>query len=549
MKLENGSSKESGLRGWKSLGGRSREEEALELDTPEGWKRFAPGAIFFGFFSIACLALVFLTPIARAEGPPDPLPPPAEIGEDTRLEEHWYRLEVGGEPAGWMLVRELVRGDRMTTESTLQLRFTRGRQATSIGMATRFVEKADGQPVSLWSRQELGEVPVEVLYVFGDEAIRMTRRQGDEVRHETLPPLADDWATPGEADEEVQRKLASGAEVFTVRTVDPSVGPVPIEIEWRLEERGIELETPAGRYFTDRFRQTMSIAPQLPSTVHVTADGLIVRTATSMMGLEMVMTLADRETVMEDDGAPELLVGTFVEPDRPIERPRELRRAIYRLRVDDGFFPNLPSVGAQRAVNGRGEAEVRVEIGSSPEVEISEDERALYLRATTFLDHEDPEIVALHGRALEGVAAEPSERAEALRAFVHGYLSEKDLDTAFATAGEVARRRAGDCTEHAVLLAALLRAEGIPSRVVTGLLYTRNFAGASDIFGYHMWTQALIGKRWIDLDATLANRRFDAAHVALATAALDREGEALVEMAKITPLIGRLEIEVLETEP
>ena len=42
-----------------------------------------------------------------------------------------------------------------------------------------------------------------------------------------------------------------------------------------------------------------------------------------------------------------------------------------------------------------------------------------------------------------------------------------------ATAAEVARSREGDCTEHAVLLAALARARGIPARVAMGLVYVR----------------------------------------------------------------------------
>ena len=57
------------------------------------------------------------------------------------------------------------------------------------------------------------------------------------------------------------------------------------------------------------------------------------------------------------------------------------------------------------------------------------------------------------------------------------------------------------------LLAAMLRADDIPSRTVSGLVYVSSFEGAKDIFGYHMWTQGWIAEdgkgRWVDLDATL----------------------------------------------
>ena len=38
----------------------------------------------------------------------------------------------------------------------------------------------------------------------------------------------------------------------------------------------------------------------------------------------------------------------------------------------------------------------------------------------------------------------------------------------------------------------MLRADGIPARVASGLVYADGFLGSRDIFGWHMWTQALI---------------------------------------------------------
>ena len=62
-------------------------------------------------------------------------------------------------------------------------------------------------------------------------------------------------------------------------------------------------------------------------------------------------------------------------------------------------------------------------------------------------------------------------------------MKKKNLSVGLATAKEVARTLAGDCTEHAVLAAALGRAAGIPTKVATGLVY---FQG---MLGYHMWTE------------------------------------------------------------
>ena len=67
------------------------------------------------------------------------------------------------------------------------------------------------------------------------------------------------------------------------------------------------------------------------------------------------------------------------------------------------------------------------------------------------------------------------------------------------TASDVARSHSGDCKAHAVYLAALARARGIPARVAVGLVYSDRLAA----FGYHMWTEVYIDGRWIPLDGTL----------------------------------------------
>src|SRR4030065_1169572 len=55
---------------------------------------------------------------------------------------------------------------------------------------------------------------------------------------------------------------------------------------------------------------------------------------------------------------------------------------------------------------------------------------------------------------------------------------------------EVLNNKAGDCNEHAVLTAALLRAAGLPAQIETGLVYLNGR------FYYHAWNIVYAG-RWI----------------------------------------------------
>ncbi len=170
---------------------------------------------------------------------------------------------------------------------------------------------------------------------------------------------------------------------------------------------------------------------------------------------------------------------------------------------------------------------------------------------STVLNHNDQKLRQLIAEALgeDPLALDPIEQSHRLRDFVHLYIEKKDLAIGFATAGEVARTAQGDCSEHAVLLAAMLRGVEIPSRTVSGLLYVEEFLGHIGVFGYHMWTQAWLpsplGEHWVDLDATLVDREFDAAHIALAYSSLS-DRSMVNDLVALAPLFDRLQVKILE---
>ena len=91
-----------------------------------------------------------------------------------------------------------------------------------------------------------------------------------------------------------------------------------------------------------------------------------------------------------------------------------------------------------------------------------------------------------------------------------------------------------------MLLAATLRADGIPSRVAIGLVHTEVGAGDVSAFVWHMWTQGLINGRWYDFDPT-RRLRFDGGHVLIALDSL-AEGSGGQQMAALLGLVGRLRI-------
>lgn len=133
-------------------------------------------------------------------------------------------------------------------------------------------------------------------------------------------------------------------------------------------------------------------------------------------------------------------------------------------------------------------------------------------RATTFLiDYAEPSVKQLADKIAITHRNTPS--AYALEQFVHDYISDKNYANGFDIASQVARSQEGDCTEHAVLLTALLRMYGYPARVVTGVYISLD----EPVSAYgHAWTEFYSNHRWNGLDATRINSNVNLQYLPLA---------------------------------
>jgi len=97
---------------------------------------------------------------------------------------------------------------------------------------------------------------------------------------------------------------------------------------------------------------------------------------------------------------------------------------------------------------------------------------------------------------------------------------------------ETLENRMGDCNEHAVLLAAMARAAGIPAQIEAGLVYARGR------FYYHAWNVLYLGK-WITADSLMGQIPADVTHIRLV------RGEPDSQMDLIG-VIGKVKLEILE---
>lgn len=132
----------------------------------------------------------------------------------------------------------------------------------------------------------------------------------------------------------------------------------------------------------------------------------------------------------------------------------------------------------------------------------------IFLRPEPFIQSDDQKITML-AREIVGNQTKPLEKTRKLVDWVHQHIQKRPV-LSLPDALSTLEHRVGDCNEHAVLLAALARAAGIPCRVEAGLVYLK------ERFYYHAWNLVYLG-RWVTVDSLLGQLPADVSHIRLVT--------------------------------
>lgn len=141
-------------------------------------------------------------------------------------------------------------------------------------------------------------------------------------------------------------------------------------------------------------------------------------------------------------------------------------------------------------------------------------ELAEYLTATSDINCNSTVIREFAAQNAESTS-NPYLKARLLFAAVNGYMTYDNSEQESHSAVSAFYRKSGNCEDYANLYAALLRAEGIPAKVVTGYLYGRDVQRDSsylNVSGYinadkmrHSWVLFYInGVGWLPADPTFS---------------------------------------------
>lgn len=219
---------------------------------------------------------------------------------------------------------------------------------------------------------------------------------------------------------------------------------------------------------------------------------------------------------------------SMVRVDPPIERPAELRL----LAVEFAGIPShLPLPQGQRQHALRMEDGTVIFTMPNPAPAGEPPPTAADLEPAERIPSDHPEIQA-RLQEIVGEGKSPKETARLLTQWVAREI--KGAVTDSQSPLETLKKGTGNCQSHARLYAALVRAAGIPSRFVSGLVYM------GEGFVYHSWAESYLDGKWVPVDPTFGEVPANLTHIKLV------EGDTVDEMGALAGMIGRVRAKVIE---
>ncbi|MGH8123560.1 MAG: transglutaminase-like domain-containing protein [Rudaea sp.] len=426
----------------------------------------------------------------------------------------WMSVLLDGRKIGNMHTTRTLADDRIVTSQDMSVEIQRSGRKVALSSGETDEETPDGKPLKFESRTKISGIEsVQTGIVEADGKLDVVSEVGGAKQTHTMIWPRGALLAEGLRLQEEKNGLAPGTHYTALAFQVENLETVEVDSVVGARER---VDLPEGKRELLKIAQTVKLggAPTR-TTLWIEADQTVRKLLVPMMGYELTMLACSKACATAPNQSADILVHALMPATRAISAQERAQGIRLELSATDASGEPLQfaSTDEQQVKTAERSVELRIvplADGAAPSRE--DKPGAPDTQPNDWLQSSAPEIVRL-ARQGAGDAQTPYAQMQNLENFVRGFIRNKDLSVGYASALEVAKNPEGDCTEHAVLLAALGRARGIPTRVVDGLVYVDQYAGQEHVFVPHAWAQAYVDGSWRSFDAALHG--FDAGHVAL----------------------------------
>lgn len=481
-------------------------------------------------------------PISNPRPVDDPkaeTPAKADPAKGKLVLETWDAAYLKGHKVGYFhtLVREREANGKTYFYATREHRMTLKRfgQVTEQSTEDATLETPEGQVLT--TRMEIALGPQQKLILTGKitDGILKTQSEGVVTKAEEVPWPAGTLGVAREATLYKDKKPKPG-DTFDYLMYEGRLNRV---MKVTVEVKALEtIALVHGEKAKPMLRLVNTLAPLKdkdgkvvfripPATVWLDAETFEpLRTDQDMpsLGGKLIIVRTTKEAALKaPTTVPDLFDVQSIRLDKDIPGVHEKAGVVYRIRTENDPEPEtaFPQDARQQVkdLDAKTKAfDLHVTAVRGPQAgaagkPVGEE----YLSSNFFLDWQDANVKKHAAAAVANAGAGDWQKAKAIERYVHANMKAVEFSQAMATAGQVAKTLSGDCTEYAMLSAAMCRANNIPSRTALGLVYAPA-QGGKPFLAYHMWFEVNVNGEWLALDATLGKGSVGPGHIKITDA-------------------------------
>ncbi|MHC5156651.1 MAG: transglutaminase-like domain-containing protein [Planctomycetota bacterium] len=438
----------------------------------------------------------------------------------AETETDYLAIFMEGQKVGHAVHTRMAETGKVTTTDGVSMTLGRGGQAVTVTTQETHIETADGKPLGFEITMNMSGIEQKTTGTVQDGKAVISRQVMGQPQQSTVDWPADALLNEGLRLLQLKQGLTGGT-VYEASVFRPDLlmaAKAKIEVG---EKKTIKLLFGKQQDLTE-VKTTMLIqGQQIVMTSYVDDQLKAIKTLVPMMGMTLELVACDEAFAKGQNAIIDFLEKFSITSPVKLMGLHTIESAVYTLKPTTDNKLQIP-VSSTQTVERVGDKPVvtvtRLPMpehvgfpytGSDPEVLEA-------LKETDYIQSKDQTVIDLAKRAVAD-ANDIACAARQIEAFVDGYITQKDMSVGYASAAEVAQSRKGDCSEHAVLAAAMCRSVGIPARIVCGVVYADSFMGQQSIFGGHMWVEVYLGSTWHGLDATRSEQGgVGPGHIALA---------------------------------
>lgn len=459
-------------------------------------------------------------------------------------ETQYMLVMIDGQKCGYAVNTRLEEDKKIITTDEVFMSINRLGITLDVREKARYSETKDGKPLSFETEQLFGNAAVQKTKGVIEGNNLLVTRAGESSKQ--IPYSSNALMPEGVRLYMLGKGLKLGTKLELTIFDGSLLASLPTTIEV-FEKEKIDLFGRVKNLYKVITTTDLAGAGKIKMTSFVDDDLNAFKTATTMMGMNIEMIACEKEVALKIDAPADIFSNLLLKSPVKIPSDALKKPILYNLKFKNKTDNiNLPKSDNQTAsFDEDGYLNLRVSPAlsrSNEKMPLNLEDKDLkeYLSSNNYVQSDNQKIIALAKEAVGG-AEDALTAVRNIESFVNDYINNKNLSIGYATAVEVMQSKEGDCTEHAVLTAALCRAVGIPAKIVCGVVYAQAFANAGDIFGGHAWNECFVGGKWIGIDSTIGKNGYGSGHIMLAAG--DGTPEAFFSLIN---LLGNFEIVSIE---